>query len=54
MTTFYVTCSKKTGKVQLKIGRNRHEDVKKFQLEYGFKFWLCKRGKERRKEFAIC
>ncbi|KAJ3479515.1 hypothetical protein NLI96_g9002 [Meripilus lineatus] len=49
VTTFYVTCSRKTGKVQLKIGRNRPEDVKKFQLEYGFNFWFCKRGEAKKK-----
>ncbi|KAJ3480699.1 hypothetical protein NLI96_g8168 [Meripilus lineatus] len=50
VTTFYVTCSKKSGQVKLKIGKNRPEDVKKFRQEHGFRFWFCKRNKGAKNE----
>ncbi|KAJ3483254.1 hypothetical protein NLI96_g6434 [Meripilus lineatus] len=50
VTTFYVTFSRDTGKVGLKIGKNRPEDVKKFKSEQGYKFWSRGRNHSKKKE----
>lgn len=50
VTTFYVKCAGKKGEVELQIGKNRPEDVKRFREEHGIKFKFFKRDKAKKKE----
>ena len=50
VTTFYVKCAGKKGEVELQIGKNRPEDVKRFREENGIKFKFCKGDKAKKEE----